>query len=64
MRHLLLTIAIVNFLMSGSFAQNKNQQPNKVDSMSRIEKSKKKYEVLFKQVQSVNGTYCSTSVSQ
>ena len=56
MKYLLLTLAIVIFLLSQLMAQNPIKQSNKKDTMSRIEKAKQKYEELFKQVQSVSNS--------
>jgi len=56
MKHLLLTLAIVIFLLSQSMAQDPVDQLKKIDTMSRIEKAKQKYEELFKQVQSVSSS--------
>jgi 4-carboxymuconolactone decarboxylase len=56
MKYFLLTLAVVTFSLSRSLAQNQNEPSNKTDTMNRIEKSKQKYEELFKQVQSVSNS--------
>jgi 4-carboxymuconolactone decarboxylase len=53
MKYFLLTLAVVTFSLSQSPAQNQNKSSDKTDTMNRIEKSRQKYEELFKQVQSV-----------
>ena len=54
MKHLLLTLAIVIFSLSHSMAQNPIKQSNKKDTMSKIEKAKRKYDEILKQVQSLS----------
>ena len=56
MKHLLLAITIIACSLSQSMAQNNIKQFNKKDTLNRIEKSKQKYEELFKQVQSVSNS--------
>lgn len=56
MKHLLLTFAAVTFSLSQSIGQEPINQSKKIDTMSRIEKAKQKYEELFKQVQSVKNS--------
>ena len=56
MKHLLLTAAVITFLLSQSIAQNPIKETSKNDTMKRIERSKEIYEKLFKQVQSVSGS--------
>jgi len=56
MKHLLLTLAIISFSMLHLIAQNQIKQTNKKDTMNRIERSKRTYEKLFRQVQSVSGS--------
>ncbi|RTL48076.1 MAG: 4-carboxymuconolactone decarboxylase [Sphingobacteriales bacterium] len=56
MKHLLLTLIIINFSVSHLIAQNSSKQTNKKDTMNRIERSKQTYEQLFRQVQSVSGS--------
>jgi len=56
MKRLLLSFAIVAFVMSQGLAQNPIQQLTKKDTMNRIERSKETYGKLFRQVQSVSGS--------
>lgn len=56
MKHLLLAFAFVIISLSQAMAQNPIRQSNKVDTMSRIDKAKQKYEELFRQVQSVSNS--------
>jgi 4-carboxymuconolactone decarboxylase len=56
MKHLVLMLAIAAFSLSQLMAQRLNEQSNKRDTMNRIEKSKQKYEELFRQVQSVSSS--------
>jgi 4-carboxymuconolactone decarboxylase len=56
MKHLLLAFTIIACSLSQSSAQNTIKQSNRKDTMNRIEKSKQKYEELFKQVQSVSNS--------
>ena len=56
MKYPLLTFGIVVFSFSPSIGQNPNRQSKKVDTMSRIEKAKQKYEELFRQIQSVSNS--------
>lgn len=56
MKHLLLAFTIIVCSLSQSMSQNTIKQSNKKDTMNRIEKSKQKFEELFKQVQSVSNS--------
>ena len=56
MKHFLLTLAIITFQLCQLVAQNPIKQSTKKDTANRIEKSKQKYEELFKQVQSVSNS--------
>ncbi len=53
MKHFLLFLVIATFSLSQLMAQKPVKPPNNIDTMSRIEKAKQKYEELFRQVQSV-----------
>ncbi|GHT74394.1 MAG: 4-carboxymuconolactone decarboxylase [Hydrotalea flava] len=56
MKHILLAFTIIVCSLSQSMSQNTIKQSNKKDTMNRIEKSKQKFEELFKQVQSVSNS--------
>src|SRR3954447_18624460 len=56
MKHLLLTLVILNCSLSHLIAQKPIKQTNKKDTMNRIERAKQTYEKLFQQVQSVSGS--------
>lgn len=56
MKHLLLTLAVVTFLFLQAMTQERIKQPNKKDSMNRVERAKQKYETLFQQIQSVSNS--------
>jgi 4-carboxymuconolactone decarboxylase len=49
MKHLLLTVAMVTFSMAQLVAQKPDKPSDKVDTTSRIERAKKKYQQLFAQ---------------
>lgn len=56
MKHLLLTLAVVTFLLLQLKAQEPIRRLNKKDTMNRVERAKQKYEELFQQIQSVSNS--------